>query len=287
MPIDGPAASELAGLGHDPAGATLEPLTHNRANSVTGGIWRVRGRDVSYVLKVLRGDRPDESGRWPTSDDPVHWNYWRREALVYETGLPEAFAGSGLRAPECHAAVVRGPHEVALWLEDAQPTEEWSVERVARTALEPGARRGRSSPDGRSRTSRGSVGAGCARTSRRSRCGRSSLDDEHPVWRLTPCAPPSRRRSGPAPPPLGRAGAPARARRVAPADPLPPRLLAGEPRPARRRDRGCRLGLRGPRRARRGRVEPRPGHGRRPLPALFGAAGARRRRLRRLPRRAP
>lgn len=134
--------SELAALGHHPASVTVEPQLHNLGNAVTGGIWRVRGEGFSYVLKVVRGDRPDETGRWPVGDDPRHWNYWRREPLAYETDLPDAFAGSGLRAPVCYAVVEREPKVVALWLEDVPPTEEWTVERVARTALQLGRAQG-------------------------------------------------------------------------------------------------------------------------------------------------
>ncbi|SEG97320.1 hypothetical protein SAMN05444920_110317 [Nonomuraea solani] len=74
----------------------MEPLTHNPLNAVTGGIWRVRRGSRSAVLKVLtrRKDAPDG---WRHSEDPRHWNYWRREADVYADGLPRLWAGSGLR----------------------------------------------------------------------------------------------------------------------------------------------------------------------------------------------
>ncbi|MDX6512673.1 MAG: hypothetical protein QOE36_2177, partial [Gaiellaceae bacterium] len=87
-------------------------------------------------------------------------------------------------APECHAALERGPHEIALWLEDVQPTEAWSVERVARTALELGRAQGtflagRPLPDEpwlSRRWLRAYVESKPARP--------ELLDDEHPVWRL-------------------------------------------------------------------------------------------------------
>ena len=71
-------------------GATLavEPLRHGLGNAATGGIWRVRGTAGSAILKVARLPAAADPARaFPTSDEPDHWNYWRREALAYETGL--------------------------------------------------------------------------------------------------------------------------------------------------------------------------------------------------------
>jgi hypothetical protein len=50
---------------------------------VTGGVWR-RG-DVVHKVLTRRRRAP---AHWSASDDPRHWNYWKREALVYQTGLP-------------------------------------------------------------------------------------------------------------------------------------------------------------------------------------------------------
>lgn len=68
-----------------------EPLTHNPLNGVTAGVWK-RG---SVVHKVLTRRREAPS-HWASSEDPRHWNYWRRETLVYASGLPEHL---GLGAP--------------------------------------------------------------------------------------------------------------------------------------------------------------------------------------------
>src|SRR4051794_23691797 len=67
------------------------PLTHNPLNGVTGGVWR---RD-DVVHKVLTRRRTAPA-HWAASEDPRHWNYWQREALVYRTRLPERL---GLGAP--------------------------------------------------------------------------------------------------------------------------------------------------------------------------------------------
>lgn len=68
------------------------PLPHNPYNMGNGGVWREGDR----VHKVLT---PHGEGlaHWATSDDPRHWNHWRREAEVYASGLP---ARLGIGAPE-------------------------------------------------------------------------------------------------------------------------------------------------------------------------------------------
>lgn len=68
-----------------------EPLTHNPLNGVTADVRR-RG-DVVHKVLTRRREVP---AQWASSDDPRHWNYWKREAFVYDSGLP---ARLGLEAP--------------------------------------------------------------------------------------------------------------------------------------------------------------------------------------------
>ncbi|NUP22657.1 MAG: aminoglycoside phosphotransferase [Streptomyces sp.] len=96
----------------------FEPLVHNPGNGVTAGVWRVVVGDRSAVLKVLTR-RKEATGRWAATDDPRHWNYWRREAHVYESGLAQLWQPYGIRAPRLLASVDRPDGDVALWLEDA------------------------------------------------------------------------------------------------------------------------------------------------------------------------
>jgi hypothetical protein len=121
----------LGGDGPDP-GLTTRELTHNAGNQATGGIWRVEGPAGRAVLKVATaaggGDRA-----WPTSDDPRHWNSWRREVLAYRTGFAHTvYAGAGLGAPRLLAVTEPRPGVVALWLEDVTglPGMEWPVDRL-------------------------------------------------------------------------------------------------------------------------------------------------------------
>ncbi|WP_234311777.1 aminoglycoside phosphotransferase family protein [Streptomyces griseus] len=123
--------------------ARFEPLTHNPRNGVTRGVWRVRAGDRSAVLKILtRTKETDE--RWAASDDPRHWNHWRREAHVYESGLAQVWQPYGVRAPRLLARVDRADGDVALWLEDVpgESATRWALDRHVEHARRLGAAQG-------------------------------------------------------------------------------------------------------------------------------------------------
>lgn len=84
-------------------------LTHNPANGVTAGIW-AQGDDVVKRLTHRRETSPE----WAASDDPRHWNYWRREAAVYRSGLPERI---GLAAPRALSVTETAAGDLELRLE--------------------------------------------------------------------------------------------------------------------------------------------------------------------------
>jgi hypothetical protein len=120
-----------------------EALVHNAGNAATGGIWRVRESGRTQILKVARPPSEEPRGRpaWPTSDEPTHWNYWRRETLAYTTGLAATvYADAGIVAPDLIRVLERSDGSVALWLADATgtPGSRWSVDRLAHFARQLG-----------------------------------------------------------------------------------------------------------------------------------------------------
>ncbi|CAL9409294.1 hypothetical protein SUDANB105_01615 [Streptomyces sp. enrichment culture] len=125
----------------------LEPLVHNPKNGVTAGVWRVRRGERTAVLKVLTC-RKEADGRWAASDDPRHWNYWRREAHVYDSGLARHWQPYGIRAPRLLARVDRPDGDIALWLEDVpgEPATAWPLARHIEHARRLGAAHGAGEP---------------------------------------------------------------------------------------------------------------------------------------------
>jgi hypothetical protein len=87
------------------------------------------------VLKALQLPADDAASAFNSSDHPAHWNYWRREALVYTSGLLDALP-DGLAAPRCFATSEPAPETVWLWLEDivGSPATAWSLDRFGRAA---------------------------------------------------------------------------------------------------------------------------------------------------------
>lgn len=114
-----------------------EDLTHNPYNMGNGGVWREGDR----VHKVLT---PHGEGlaHWATSDDPRHWNHWRREVEVYESGLP---ARLGIGAPELLDVRQRedGAIELVLRHLDGRHGAQLTLEDLVATARALGRAQGR------------------------------------------------------------------------------------------------------------------------------------------------
>jgi len=79
------------------------------------------------VLKLIRlGAAP--LPRWPSEPDPSDPYYWRREALLYESGLLGGL--EGLRAPHLLGVFEREDGSIALWLEDVPESPQWTPETL-------------------------------------------------------------------------------------------------------------------------------------------------------------
>ncbi len=132
----------------EPRDWTITPAGYKLINEVTAGLYRVAGtaRDGdmpvpwSIFLKVLRASSGDgahgsPSGGFTPSDEPQHWNYWKREALLYASGLLDDLAPD-LVAPRCFAMTADSSNEASLWLEEiqGQPAAGWPVERFGLAA---------------------------------------------------------------------------------------------------------------------------------------------------------
>ena len=111
-----------------------ETLRHNPLNAVTASVERVRLDDGSTrVRKQLRRPGVADTGPWAGSDDPRHWNYWRREAEVYGSAAVRAgLRDTGLDLPAAEIEDGR-----VLWLEDVagRPGTEFTLADHERFAV--------------------------------------------------------------------------------------------------------------------------------------------------------
>ncbi|MBC3762003.1 aminoglycoside phosphotransferase [Quadrisphaera oryzae] len=103
-----------------------EELRHNPLNEVTASVERVVLADGrTLVRKQLRAPATSSSSRspglWAASDDPRHWNSWRREADVHrDPALRASLRGTGLDLPSCSVEELDGG--AVLWMEDVEGT---------------------------------------------------------------------------------------------------------------------------------------------------------------------
>ena len=107
-------------------------------SQVLGGIGLVRITGVARVngavypwSALVKGIQ--NAGEY-SSDVPAQWNYWRREALVYRSGILETLP-AGLTAPRCYAVQERPDGASWIWMEQIHETDRaWDMHRYARVA---------------------------------------------------------------------------------------------------------------------------------------------------------
>jgi hypothetical protein len=71
------------------------PIAHQLINQVSGGICRVQGTTrwserqsiFTHPEDVIHLPAAEATSFFNGSDDLTHWNYWKREALAYQSGM--------------------------------------------------------------------------------------------------------------------------------------------------------------------------------------------------------
>ena len=112
-------------------------------NPVSLGIYRFEGTGQdqdeqlpwSIILKVIQSPANVGQENLGEGADQTHWNYWKREPLIYGSDLLESLPG-GLTAPRCFGIVDLPGNIVWLWLEDiiGSNATAWSLDRYALAA---------------------------------------------------------------------------------------------------------------------------------------------------------
>ncbi|MFI1992094.1 phosphotransferase [Actinoplanes sp. NPDC020271] len=113
-----------------------QTLTYGTANEVTGGVWRVARNGGTAVRKLVMRRRDGAAAHLAASDDPGHFNYWRREPTLYRTGFASnAFAAGGLSVPELYEIEETGD-SITMLLADVpgKPLTSWRAEELGDVA---------------------------------------------------------------------------------------------------------------------------------------------------------
>ena len=111
----------------------VESIAGHSINFITDGIFRLSGtayiqeKEVpwSLVLKIIK--RAEEE-----KNNPMHHNYWKREALVNQTNILNAFADV-FYVPQCYKVEEKENGTIWIWMEEIKQNEQldWSEEDFA------------------------------------------------------------------------------------------------------------------------------------------------------------
>ena len=123
-------------------------MSEGRINPVTAGLVLFRGtardgtRQVPWSLVLKAIHWVDLSGT-PLGqhymDEPSDWNYWKREALVFRSGILEEWQGE-LVPVRCYDVVDQADGSIWLWLEHVEEAADaaWRLDRHVLAALHTG-----------------------------------------------------------------------------------------------------------------------------------------------------
>ena len=114
-----------------------------KGNPVSLGSYRFEGvgvdrnewLDWSIILKLIQSPSNLGYDNFGEEGDQTHWNYWKRELLLYQSGWLEQLP-EGIRAPRCYDAVEMPGNMGGIWLEDVNDSFSgtWPLHRYALAA---------------------------------------------------------------------------------------------------------------------------------------------------------
>jgi hypothetical protein len=124
-------------------GWQVHKLDGGVGNPVSIGLYRFEGigvdrgewLDWSVILKVIQSPANLGYSDFGEGDDQAHWNYWKRELLVYQSGWLETLP-DGLNAPSCYEVNELPGNIAGIWLEDINDSYSgtWPLYRYALAA---------------------------------------------------------------------------------------------------------------------------------------------------------
>ncbi len=137
-------ARQAAGVATLTLGAWgIKQIAGGLGNPVSVGLFRVEGvghagseqRPWSAILKIIQSPANVGQTNMGEGEDPTHWNYWRRELLVYQSSLLPTLP-AGLTAPRFFGTNELSGDMACLWLEEVidDYQDGWPPERYALAA---------------------------------------------------------------------------------------------------------------------------------------------------------
>lgn len=118
-------------------------LEGGAGNPVSMGVYRFEGvgsdrnewLDWSIILKIIQSPANLGYDNFGEGQDQSHWNYWKRELMLYQSRWLESLP-EGMRAPACYDAVEIPGNIGGIWLEDVKDSfsGNWPLHRYALAA---------------------------------------------------------------------------------------------------------------------------------------------------------
>jgi hypothetical protein len=96
----------------------ISPFSVKKKNFTTDGLYRIHGSATSggnsyswsLFLKIIRPESEEKN-------DPNHFNYWKREALLLQSGMLDNISNS-IQSPQCYVVEEKSNTEIWLWMEE-------------------------------------------------------------------------------------------------------------------------------------------------------------------------